>query len=158
MAELRRRLSAQCNSGPGGPLKSSNFGRVWRKALKDAGLAKLWPEYGGLRFHDLRHTHATWLIARLVPPIAVAKRLGHASPVVTMMVYAHVTELVTAGSLTVKDLGLAEPRRMEPDAHSDHQPAANSAAKGNQRGRRRHGTEAASGTRRKGRGSSFSVA
>ena len=145
------------SKGPGGPIKSSNFGRVWRKALTDAGLAKLWPEYGGLRFHDLRHTHATWLIARLVPPIAVAKRLGHASPVVTMMVYAHVTELVTAGSLTEKDLGLAEPRRMEPDAHGD-QPAANAAAKGNRRSPGRRGKKAASGRRRKGRGSSFSVA
>jgi len=94
--------------GPGGMLASHNFSRVWKRAVTDAKLTGLWAEFGGLHFHDLRHTHATWLIARLVPPIAVAKRLGHASPVVTMTVYAHVTELVQAGSLTTNDLGLAD--------------------------------------------------
>ncbi len=92
--------------GAGGMVASNNFARVWKRALKDAKLTGQWSEFGGLHFHDLRHTHATWLIARLIPPIAVAKRLGHASPVVTMTVYAHVTELVQAGSLTTDDLGL----------------------------------------------------
>jgi integrase len=100
--------------GPGGRLSSNNFARIWRKALEQAELTDVWPEYGGLRFHDLRHTHATWLIARLVPPIAVAKRLGHASPVITMMVYAHVTELVQAGTLTTGDLGLTGPAPVVP--------------------------------------------
>jgi len=83
--------------------------RVWKRALVKAELAHLWPEYGGLHFHDLRHTHATWLIARRVPMIAVAGRLGHANPVVTMMVYAHVDKLVDRGLLTADELGLAEP-------------------------------------------------
>jgi integrase len=100
--------------GPGGRLSSNNFARIWRKALEQAELTGVWPEFGGLRFHDLRHTHATWLIARLVPPIAVAKRLGHASPVITMMVYAHVTELVQAGTLTTGDLGLTGPAPVVP--------------------------------------------
>jgi integrase len=56
--------------------------------------------------HDLRHTHATWLLARRVPLIAVAHRLGHANPVITMMVYAHVDRLVERGELTADDLGL----------------------------------------------------
>jgi integrase len=100
--------------GKGGRLASNNFARIWKKALDRAELTGAWPEYGGLRFHDLRHTHATWLIARQVPPIAVAKRLGHASPVVTMMVYAHVTELVQAGTLTTGDLGLTGPAPVVP--------------------------------------------
>ncbi len=60
-------------------------------------------------FHDLRHTHATWLIAQRVPMIAVAGRLGHANAMVTMMVYAHVDKLVDRGLLTVDELGLAAP-------------------------------------------------
>jgi hypothetical protein len=67
-----------------------------------------------LRFHDLRHTHATWMIAKQVPPTAVARRLGHANPVITMMVYAHVTQLVQAGSLTAGDLGLISPAPVVP--------------------------------------------
>jgi integrase len=84
----------------------NNFARVWKRALAKAELAHLWPEYGGLHFHDLRHTHATWLIARRVPMIAIAGRLGHANAVVTMMVYAHVDKLVDRGLLTTGELGL----------------------------------------------------
>jgi integrase len=87
----------------------NNFARVWKRALAKAELAHLWPEYGGLHFHDLRHTHATWLIAQRVPMIAIAGRLGHANAVVTMMVYAHVDKLVDRGLLTTGELGLTPP-------------------------------------------------
>ena len=43
-----------------------------------------------IRLHDLRHTHATILLTEGVPVHVVSERLGHASPVVTMTVYAHV--------------------------------------------------------------------
>ena len=33
-----------------------------------------------IRFHDLRHTHATLLIAAGVPIKVVSERLGHANP------------------------------------------------------------------------------
>jgi integrase len=44
----------------------------------------------GIRLHDLRHTHATVLLLAREPVHVVSQRLGHASPVVTMTVYAHV--------------------------------------------------------------------
>jgi integrase len=96
------------SNGPGGPLARNNFWRVWNRALRDAKLAHLWGEYGGVHFHDLRHTHATWLLARRVPLVAVANRLGHANPVITMMVYAHVDRLVERGEVTAEELGLNE--------------------------------------------------
>jgi integrase len=40
--------------------------------------------------YNLRHTHATILLTAGVPVHVVSQRLGHASPVVTMTVYAHV--------------------------------------------------------------------
>jgi integrase len=43
-----------------------------------------------IRLHDLRHTHATLLLASGEPVRLVSERLGHASAVVTMTVYAHV--------------------------------------------------------------------
>jgi integrase len=95
--------------GPAGTLAHNNFARVWKRALVKAELAHLWPEHGGLHFHDLRHTHATWLITQRVPMIAIAGRLGHANAVVTMMVYAHVDKLVDRGLLTADELGLATP-------------------------------------------------
>ena len=42
-----------------------------------------------LRWHDLRHYHASVLIAQGVPIPVVSARLGHASPAITMQVYAH---------------------------------------------------------------------
>ena len=45
-----------------------------------------------LRFHDLRHTGATLLIAAGVPAKVVAERLGHASVAITLDLYAHVQE------------------------------------------------------------------
>jgi len=92
--------------GPAGTV-ARNFHRVWKRALVKAELAHLWPEHGGLHFHDLRHTHATCPIAQRVPMIAVAGRFGHANAVVTMMVYANVDKLVHRGLLTVDELGLA---------------------------------------------------
>jgi integrase len=99
-------ISPGGSNGPGGPLARNNFWRVWNRALRDAKLAHLWRESGGVHFHDLRHTHATWLLARRVPLIALANRLGHANPVITMMVYAHVDRLVERGELTAEELGL----------------------------------------------------
>ena len=44
----------------------------------------------GIRLHDLRHTHATLLLLAREPVHVVSQRLGHASPMVTMTIYAHV--------------------------------------------------------------------
>jgi integrase len=45
----------------------------------------------GLRFHDLRHTHATLLLQAGVPVAAVSARLGHANAAVTLGIYSHAT-------------------------------------------------------------------
>jgi integrase len=43
-----------------------------------------------IRFHDLRHTHATLLLKAGVPVHVVAQRLGHSSPALTLSIYSHV--------------------------------------------------------------------
>jgi integrase len=58
---------------------SQSFERVGR----DAGLPRI-------RFHDLRHTHATLLLKAGVPLKVVSERLGHSTPAFTMTVYQHV--------------------------------------------------------------------
>lgn len=47
---------------------------------------------GNVRLHDLRHAAASFLLDAGVPVTAVAHRLGHASPHITLKVYAHVLE------------------------------------------------------------------
>jgi integrase len=43
-----------------------------------------------IRFHDLRHRHASLLVAAGVPIKVVTERLGHAHPGFTMKTYQHV--------------------------------------------------------------------
>jgi integrase len=42
-----------------------------------------------IRFHDLRHTHATLALQAGVHPKVVSERLGHASTVITLDTYSH---------------------------------------------------------------------
>lgn len=46
----------------------------------------------GVTFHDLRHTHATWLLESGVDLKTVSQRLGHTSITITADIYAHVTD------------------------------------------------------------------
>jgi integrase len=43
-----------------------------------------------IRFHDLRHTHATLLLQANVHPKVIQERLGHSNIMVTMNTYSHV--------------------------------------------------------------------
>ena len=44
--------------------------------------------------HDLRHSHATQLLAAGVHPKIVQERLGHSTITVTMDLYSHVIETI----------------------------------------------------------------
>src|SRR5439155_15152166 len=48
------------------------------------------PIHTGLHFHDLRHTHKTWLADAGVDPVARDERLGHVTPGMDG-VYIHAT-------------------------------------------------------------------
>lgn len=43
-----------------------------------------------MRFHDLRHTHASLMLARGIHPKVVSERLGHSSVGLTLDTYSHV--------------------------------------------------------------------
>ena len=60
--------------------------RSFASAAKAAGLKEM--DAGRLRFHDLRHTHASWLLAATGDLMLTSKRLGHAN-VATTQRYAH---------------------------------------------------------------------
>jgi integrase len=61
----------------------------------------------GIRFHDLRHTHASELLSAGTPVKTVSKRLGHANATVTMNIYAHLLsgDDERAAKLVQKTLG-----------------------------------------------------
>lgn len=70
---------AEADGQPVHPTKAS---RTFSREAARVGL----PAIG---LHGLRHTHATMLLRDGVPVTAVAQRLGHANPSITLSVYAH---------------------------------------------------------------------
>ncbi|MED3613984.1 tyrosine-type recombinase/integrase [Bacillus wiedmannii] len=43
-----------------------------------------------IRFHDLRHTHATLLLAKGVNVKLISERLGHSNIKITLDTYSHI--------------------------------------------------------------------
>ena len=66
-------------------VRRGSFGRTWRQAV--AGSVGQ-----PCRLHDLRHTHAAWLIALGEHPKTIQQRLGHGSITVTLDRYGHLME------------------------------------------------------------------
>jgi integrase len=65
--------------------------RTWRPAC-DGHPARGWePLLPGFRFHDLRHTHRTWMDEDGIAEPLKSQRLGHQLPGIRG-IYAHVTE------------------------------------------------------------------
>lgn len=72
----------------GTPLQPSNFRqRVWERALRRAGL-----EGEGYRFHDLRHTCVSRLVAAGADVKLVQAVAGHANPMITLKRYSHLLD------------------------------------------------------------------
>lgn len=59
-----------------------NVLRVMKRISKAANVTSI-------RFHDIRHTHASILISEGVDIVRVAARLGHSDPTITLKNYAH---------------------------------------------------------------------
>jgi integrase len=72
-------------STSGTPLEGRNLTRRFQAVLEQAGLPRM-------RFHDMRHTCATLLLAQDVQPRVVMEILGHSQISLTMNTYAHVIE------------------------------------------------------------------
>ena len=69
-------------SEAGSRMDGNNLSRWWRKFCEKYG-------FENLRFHDLRHTHATMLVSSGLNIKAVSARIGHASVGLTLDLYSH---------------------------------------------------------------------
>ena len=65
----------------GQPRSPNAISAAWSKLAKELGLE--------VSFHGLRHTHASMLIDQGVDVVTISKRLGHASPTITLQTYSH---------------------------------------------------------------------
>ncbi len=90
-------------SSVGTPLHYRNVSkRGLDEAVARAGLDK--EGRPRLRFHDLRHTFASVLIAQGENVVYVSRQLGHASTSVTLDVYAHLFDRAAQGRRSVERL------------------------------------------------------
>lgn len=71
-----------CCSEKGGHIDLHNFERWWRTWRNENG-------FESLRFHELRHTQATQLLANGVDVKTVQTRMGHSNASITLNWYAH---------------------------------------------------------------------
>jgi len=71
------------STASGRPIHPANIHRELKAVLSRAGLPPI-------RFHDLRHTHASLLLKDGVNPRVVQERLGHSTVSLTLQVYSHV--------------------------------------------------------------------
>lgn len=67
----------------GGPVDAGGLKRKWRRIVREA-------DVGHIRFHDLRHASATYLMKAGIPVPIVSERLGHSRTSTTTDIYGHV--------------------------------------------------------------------
>lgn len=67
----------------GAPLQPRSLTHEWIRLISKTTLPRI-------RFHDLRHTHASQLLAAGVHPKIASERLGHSSIGITLDLYSHV--------------------------------------------------------------------
>jgi len=108
----------------GSPLDPGTVTHTFARVITEAGLSRI-------RFHDLRHTHATLMLKQGVHPKIVSERLGHASVAITLDTYSHVLPglqeaaaerfdmLLQSGQTEVEDVGkmLAKGNGFECEPH-----------------------------------------
>jgi integrase len=81
-----------CNT-TGRFLNPQSLSQLFVRLVQRSGLPKV-------RFHDLRHTHASLLVANGTPIKVVTERLGHAHPGFTMQTYQHLLPGMSADAAT----------------------------------------------------------
>jgi len=87
VAQAKQRLALGMGKAPDDSTVLATFDG---KPLSPGGVSKMWERaMTGVTLHSLRHTHASMLIAAGVDILTVSRRLGHASPSVTLDTYGH---------------------------------------------------------------------
>lgn len=83
----------------GRPLKPVSLTHEWTRLLAKTSLPRI-------RFHDLRHTHATQMLAAGVHPKVASERLGHSTIGITLDLYSHVMPGMQADAAEQVDAAL----------------------------------------------------
>jgi integrase len=87
-----------CNPD-GSPMPPSWLSYTWRNVCVSQKLPRV-------KFHALRHTHASALIAAGVDVVKISRRLDHSDPTVTLRVYAHLFDKTDTAIASAIDVAL----------------------------------------------------
>jgi integrase len=90
------RSEAVVDRADGSPMHPDYLTDSWRRYVRNTGLPPL-------RFHDLRHAHATLMLLQGVHPKVVSERLGHSSVGITLDTYSHVLPAMQAEAVRAFD-------------------------------------------------------
>jgi integrase len=85
----------------GQPMLPRSLTHEWQKLVARHGLRRI-------RFHDLRHTHASHMPASNVHPKVASERLGHSSIGITLDLYSHCIPSLQSDAVAVVDGALNE--------------------------------------------------
>ena len=88
----------------GTPMQPTFITHEWVRLIKGSNLPRL-------RFHDLRHAHATHLLASGVHPKVASERLGHGTVGITLDLYSHVLPGMQEDAAAKVDAALREVQR-----------------------------------------------
>lgn len=88
----------------GRPLKPVSLTHEWTRILAKTSLPRI-------RFHDLRHSHATQLLAAGVHPKIASERLGHSTIGITLDLYSHVMPGMQANAAEQVDAAIIAARK-----------------------------------------------
>jgi integrase len=81
------------------PLRPTSITHEWVRLLGATALPRI-------RFHDLRHAHATHMLANGVHPKVASERLGHSKVGITLDLYSHVLPGMQADAVVRVDEAL----------------------------------------------------
>jgi integrase len=85
----------------GSPYDPDSISKEWRLRIIKSALPRA-------RFHDLRHAHASHMLAAGVHPKIASERLGHSRVGITLDLYSHATEGLQADAVAMVDDAMAK--------------------------------------------------
>jgi integrase len=86
----------------GRPRTPNALSKDWSETMADLGLK--------ITLHALRHTHASQLIAAGMDVVTISRRLGHASPTITLNIYGHLFSNTDDRAAEIMELAFSRPR------------------------------------------------
>jgi integrase len=90
--------------GDGSPMQPTFITHEWVRIISDTALPRI-------RFHDLRHAHATHMLSSGIHPKVASERLGHSKVGITLDLYSHVTPGMQEDAAAKMDAALKAAQR-----------------------------------------------